>query len=94
MTIASISLDHHGTPLQRAVAFGNGVSDSGNCFEEFRTDPSSANKNIKLRKRMAQSQTGVMQFAGMLADTPGLADGIIEDAQLSRQMDLRRNRDV
>ena len=49
---------------------------------------------LKSQRLAKQSQAGVMQFAGMLADTPGLADGIIEDAQLNRQMDLQRNLDV
>lgn len=29
-----------------------------------------------------------MQFAGMLVETPSLADSIIEDAQINRDMDL------
>lgn len=49
---------------------------------------------LKAERLSKQSQTGVMQFAGMLADTPALADGIIEDAELNRQMDLQRNRDI
>ena len=49
---------------------------------------------LKAQRLAKQAQTGVMQFAGMLAETPDLADGIIEDAELNRQMDLQRNRDV
>jgi hypothetical protein len=49
---------------------------------------------LKAQRLAKQSQTDTMQFAGMLADTPDLADGIIEDAELNRQMDLQQHREV
>ncbi len=49
---------------------------------------------LKAQRLVKQSHTGVMAFAGMLADSPNLSDGIIEDAELNRQMDLQRSRDV
>lgn len=42
---------------------------------------------LKAQRLTKQSQTGVIQFAGMLADAPDLADEIIENAELNRQMD-------
>lgn len=49
---------------------------------------------LKAQRLSKQSQVNVMQFAGMLTDTPDLADGIIEDAELNRRMDLQRNRNA
>jgi hypothetical protein len=49
---------------------------------------------LKAQRLAKQFQTDTMQFAGMLADTPELADGIIEDAELNRQMDLQQHREV
>jgi hypothetical protein len=49
---------------------------------------------LKAQRLAKQSQADIMQFAGMLADTPNLADGIIEDAELNRQLDLQRHLEV
>ena len=46
-------------------------------------------KAQRLAQRLAQqTHSDVMQFAGMLVETPSLADSIIEDAQINRDMDL------
>jgi len=49
---------------------------------------------LKAQRLAKQSKRDVMQFAGMLADRVDLADGIIEDAKQSRQMDLASEREA
>ena len=49
-------------------------------------------RSLKAQRLSERSGRDVMQFAGMLADRPDLADGIIEDAEQSRQIDLASER--